>query len=590
MNVLKVDDSEEEIIHNLHQLTKIASADPRISSSLGFYLGQRYERVGKIDDLKEAVQVLRQAVEITPTNSPDLASRLNNLSIILRCQYERTGSLDDLEEAIQVLRQAIKITPTNEPDLLSNIGNPLLHRYQRIGKMEELEEAIQVSRQAIEVTSDSHPDPEILNGLGTQLYHRYERIGKISDLEEAIWVNRQAIKIAPDNHLDLAAWLNNLGNKLRSRYERTEKIDDLDEAIRLSRQAIKITPSNHLNFARWLHGLGNNLTRRYEYLGKIEDLEEAIPVARQAIEVTSNNLDLATMLDSLGAKLFYRYKDIKKMNDLEEAIRVSRQAIEVTPNNHPDLIVRLYNLGWHLMSIDSQRSDALQLLERAWNCQTAVPFTRLRASAQAIHLLQEEERYKDAYQLCVDALEVLPRVHNRSLSHQDQQYVITRFSGLAASACSLALQIGQPPEVALEVLEQGRALIISLLLDDRGDTFALMKVRPNLCARYEGLRMEVNTPIDGVSDQSQQNHAAKRRPKAIEELEECIQEIQQLEGFDRFQKGLNPKQMQYCATEGCIVVVNITNLRSDAIIVSKQRFSSTALPSLEVSQVKKWIN
>ncbi|KAI9683056.1 MAG: hypothetical protein M1822_006251 [Bathelium mastoideum] len=587
-------DDLEETIQVFRQCAKVAPDDPDILATLGLYLGRQYERIGKIDDLKEAFQLLRQAVEITPTNDPDLAGRLNNLSNVLSLRYTCMGEMDDLEEAIQVQRRAIKIKPTNDPALagmLNNIGSLLYMRYKRVGEMDNLEEAIQVSRQAVKVTPDNHPNLTIiLYNLGTELYRRYEHTEKISDLEEAIWVMRQAIEITPDNHPGLAARLNYLGNQLRSRYERIRKIDDLEEAIQVSRQAIEVTPSNHLSLADFLSTLGNSLIRRYEHTKKIDDLEEAIQVSRQAIEGTPNNLNLSVGLDNLGVMLFHRYKSLGKMNDFEEATRLFHQAIEILPDNHPELAVRLNNLGWHLMLTNIQRSDVLQFFERAWNCQAAVPFVRVRASAQAICLLQEEERYTDAYQLSVDTLEVLPRVHNRSLSHQDQQYVIAHFSGLAASACSLALQIGQPPEVALEVLEQGRAVILSLLMDDRGDTFALKKVRPDLCARYESLRIEVNTPIDGVSDQSQQRHAEKRRPKAIEELEECIQEIQQLEGFDRFQKGLNPKQMQHCATEGCIVVVNITDLRSDAIIVSKQRISSIPLLSLEASKVKKWTN
>jgi hypothetical protein len=42
-------------------------------------LESRYKRTGKIEDLKEAIQVARQAVNITPEDHPDLAGRLNNL-------------------------------------------------------------------------------------------------------------------------------------------------------------------------------------------------------------------------------------------------------------------------------------------------------------------------------------------------------------------------------------------------------------------------------------------------------------------------------------------------------------------------------
>jgi hypothetical protein len=67
------------------------------------------------------------------------------------------------------------------------------------------------------------------------------------------------------------------------------------------------------------------------------------------------------------------------------------------------------------------------------------------------------------------------------------------------------------------MLERGRGVILSLLIDDRSDTSELQAAHPSLCAVYESLRLEVNTPIDSIADQRQREIALKRRPKAIEE-------------------------------------------------------------------------
>jgi hypothetical protein len=39
-------------------------------------------------------------------------------------------------------------------------------------------------------------------------------------------------------------------------------------------------------------------------------------------------------------------------------------------------------------------------------------------------------------------IRLLSLVDNRSLSRDEEQYIILRFSGLAADACSLSLQVG----------------------------------------------------------------------------------------------------------------------------------------------------
>ncbi|KFY28251.1 hypothetical protein V491_00549 [Pseudogymnoascus sp. VKM F-3775] len=221
-----------------------------------------------------------------------------------------------------------------------------------------------------------------------------------------------------------------------------------------------------------------------------------------------------------------------------------------------------------------------------------MPFVRIRASTVALQILQNQGDYASAYELAASAIDLLPHVHNRSLSYQDQQYVVSLFSGLATTACSLALQIGEPPEKALEILERGRGVILGLLIEDRSDTSELKAAYPDLCTLYEILRLEVNTPIDidGVADQRRLEIAFKRRSKAIKELDGCVQNIRQLPKFSQFQKGLTAELMQECSAEGCVVVVNVTDIRSDAIIVSTDAFKVIPLSRLDAVQAKDWIN
>ena len=113
----------------------------------------------------------------------------------------------------------------------------------------------------------------------------------------------------------------------------------------------------------------------------MEDLEEALRVARQAVDVTpKDHLDLATMLNNLGTKLESRYERTGKMEDLEEALQVTQQA---------------------------------------WKCENATPFIRIRASTQALQLLQSQGDTESLYNLSAEAINLLPYLHNRSLDHQD---------------------------------------------------------------------------------------------------------------------------------------------------------------------------
>ena len=330
------------------------------------------------------------------------------------------------------------------------------------------------------------------------------------------------------------------------------RMEDLKEAVEKGKSAVAATIEEHETFASMLNKLGVILESLYERTGKMEDLEEAIRVARQAVKVTPEDHPyLAGCLNNLGNKLGRRYERTGKMEDLEEAIRVA---------------------------------------SKAWNCHNAVPFIRIQASSLAVQLLQILGDFERAYKLSRETINLLSYVHNRSLDHRDQQHIVSYFSGLATTACSLALQCGDSAETALEILEQGRGVILSLLIDDRSHASHLKMANPLLFERYESLRIRLNKPVKDFINIHLHETASKTRIDTIAEFEECVRDIQQFPGFEQFQKGLTAKQMQSCSAKGSIIVVNITELRSDAIIITTNGFKVLSFSASCARQAKDWIN
>jgi hypothetical protein len=127
-------------------------------------------------------------------------------------------------------------------------------------------------------------------------------------------------------------------------------------------------------------------------------------------------------------------------------------------------------------------------------------------------------------------------------------------------------------------------------MDDRSDTSKLKATYPELCTEYENLRFEVNKPVKDGADDRAWGTASTRQRDAIAKLEQCVTDIQQLPGFGRFHKGLTAKQMQSCCTDGSIIVVNITHLRSDVIIVTADACKVLRLLGLSAHEAKDWIN
>jgi tetratricopeptide (TPR) repeat protein len=438
--------------------------------------------------------------------------------------------------------------------------------------------------------------PHLFSKLAIGAYERYMQTGSRDDISKAIDSAKQGIDLANDSNPWLTQWLNNLGVFLETRYERTGEMKDLEEAIKIVRQAVEWTPNGHPDLAAMLSNLGNEVETRYERTGEMKDLEEAIQAARRAVKSTPDGCpDQATMSNNLGIKLIRRYERTGEMKDLEEAIETTRRAVDSTPDDHPNLAAWLNNVGRFFGRLYEQTGEMRDLGEasayllQAWSCLNAVPFHRVTAAAKCLELLAIQNRVDQGIDLGRKILNLLPSVHTRTLDLNDQQFVISTFAGVASDLCAFLLSANRLTE-ALECFEQGRAIIISQLLDDRSDLSSLRHDHLQLANRYQSLVDEVNAPTDQTTPGVVEALLRKRRQEAAAELDMCLKEIRCVHGHERFMLGQTVAEMQGCTTEGSIVVINITDFRSDAIIVSNNSLRTIVLPELSASKARLWVS
>ncbi|KAL9595915.1 MAG: hypothetical protein Q9179_004797, partial [Wetmoreana sp. 5 TL-2023] len=442
------------------------------------------------------------------------------------------------------------------------------------------------------VTVDNSIRLQLLSHYAVLKIQEYRRYGRIGDLEEAVCRQSQTVEGTAEQDLDLAGRLDNLGSMLWIRFERTGRMEDLEESIRRVQQAVDITPQDHPDLAGRLNNLGNKLRTRFERTGRMEDLEESIRRAQQAVDTTpQDHPDLAGRLNNLGYTLQRRFERTGRIEDLEESIRRVQQAVDITPQDHPNLAGWLYNLGRYLcLSSQPGYSDqALESFRTSWQCLNGIPFHRVASALQAIQLLKQRSHWSEASAIAKQAVYLLPLINNRSLSREDQQDVVSRFAGLAADACSLSLQVGDDALEALELVELGRGVIMGLLIDDRSNISRLEESYPEKATMYDRLRNEVNAPMHETEDLKMRTNRMTRHRKAVTELDECIQSIRRLPGHQRFLLGPTLDELKGWATEGPIAVVNLTDIRSDAIIVTGSGVNSIRLLTLTKTDVLKWI-
>ncbi len=188
------------------------------------------------------------------------------------------------------------------------------------------------------------------------------------------------------------------------------------------------------------------------------------------------------------------------------------------------------------------------------------------------------ENWDQASSLAQAAVKLLPFVCGRYFVREDQQYAILQISGLVADACSLSLQIDRAHQ-ALQQLEFGRGIILGYLIDSRSDLTLLQKDYPGLAKEYDTLRFKAYAPIEEKQSLPLEQLLKERR-QAASSLEDCLDRIRQEHGYERFLLEPTVHELQQYANEGPIVIVNVTDIRCDAIVVSTAEVQTIALPEM----------
>jgi tetratricopeptide (TPR) repeat protein len=638
-------------------------------SNLGGALRVRFGRMGEVSDLVEAIGFLRKALAASLENDPYHAAHLGNLANALRDHVKLTRHVPDLDEAIGLLRQAAA-APAQPPSRLSALGDALLERFERIGQLSDLEEAIGLLRQAVPANL---PD-EVINptGLGGALWARFKRDGQLSDLEEAISLFRKALTTSTDDQISRADRLGNLSGALLDRFRRTQYMPDLEEAVATARQALAACSRNdEPGHAGYLSSLGNTLLARagFEDTEESADLDEAISLYQMAVAATpADHQERMSRLNNLGTALHSRFQRTGRSADLEEAIGLLQQATAAAPGADPHPPGRLSNLGFALLDRfrrSRQASDlnqAMQAFRDAAAMESQSTLWRVRTARAWGSTAAQAGDWGQAAQGFSLAISLLPQVAPRYLQRGDQEYSLSQLVDLASDGAACALHAGDADQ-AVQLLEQGRGIILTQAIEARGDLTDLYERAPELAARFTKLRDQLDArDPDGASvpvsneqgiravilgdaiespanvadlrallqtlqsrrypadvpeptmeaagrfaelrdlrDALDSGHVsdtaagqpmerssmrleaggAQRRRELASAWDDLVTQIHALPGFANFICPPTLAELLRCSTSGPVVMINISDYRSDALILTPRGIETVSLPDLE---------
>jgi CHAT domain-containing protein len=578
-------------------------------------LGNRYRRTGDLDSLTEAITLTRAATVATPPDPAGSADAQGWLGGLLVQRFERTGDPADLAESIRVGHESVAGTADDDPDLslrLAALGNALKLRYRLGGDPADIAAAIAAGTRAIERAHDDDPNRfSHLTNLASFHQEHFERTADLASLDRAIELGRQARTQAP---LD-PVLLSNLSFALEARYEVTGDRAGLDESIEVARAAVAAAGVADPGRGRYLCSLSIALRMRYRLAGDPADLRGAIGAGRESVRCGGSDEYVATWRAMLAlalraeflrsgdpaalaeavhlagecaaaeqssgggsvlaranyaSVLMTRYGHTADPADLDRAIEVQRAAVPGPDGDRPQAGSLHLNLAMALrMRHDADPGgageglldEAEAHLRAAAGASDATTSTRVQAATEWGALAAERGRWGEATDGYRTAIELLPRLAHRALTRTGKEQQLVGISGVAGDAAAAALHAGRPA-LALELLEQGRGVLLAQELDTRDDRAQLRAAFPAYAEQLDELRAVLD-PSGGPDDGTD----ADRRHRAARRWDEVLAEIRALPGFAEFQRPPSVARLAEAAVDAPVVAVNLSRYRSDALIL-----------------------
>ena len=558
-----------------------------LHNSLSNALNLRFKWEGSMEDLNRAVDASEDAVKLIPGEHSIRPVFLNNLCIVLSCRYDHRGSLDDLNRAIDVAEELVTQTPkwhAGRWSRLNNLGGYLKRRFERLGSIKDLEAAIVALEESVDLIPQDDENRSICqNTFGSLLIDRYERIGSFDDLHRAVNILEDVISLSPPEHLDRAVSVINFAIAMRHSGS-LGFVEYFDRAIEQIDQVLGHIPSTNPSYGSLLNSRGITLMEQFERTKRKEDLAASLVDMQKAIDFTSpDNPNLSRYVYHLSRGLERRFEETGLLEDLEAAIIAIERALKLIPLDHHNRAIYLEALGdafetrakQTMSTCDTTR--AVIAYEKGVYESSSPPVTRIRAATKAVEILGFSDLSRSCDILRV-AVRLLPAVNNRALKEYEHTG-LSLLARLVTTAAAHFVVAGDSIVEALQLLELGRGVTASLLLDTRSDITNLEKQYPQLAEAFTQVRDELNKR-ESDSPRSLHYSAAKR-------FDSMLEIIRGFPGFERFLLPPSKDEMIELANFGPIIIFNIATLRSDAFLLTKNGITCLPLPQLHYADVKK---
>lgn len=600
--------------------------DGRPYNSVGLRVLDEAERTGDVAVAARAAFLFQRAVDDAAPEDPHLATYLSNLGAAMMFRFERTGDQQALGAAIDAFRASTHAAGHDRPAYLANLGAALATHYEQTGARDALDEALAVQRQAADEAPAGSADRLLyLSNLGTSLTTAFTSLGDERLIQEAIAILTTAVRETEAGSPDLPARLVNLGRSQLAAFEHTGDSELLDAGTTALRESVTATAEDDPELPARLSNVAGAMVLFHQRFPNAKWLDIAEEALTEALR--HPHRQRVSHLSNLGTVHLFRYRITKDTADLDAAIANSREALALAPDDHPILASLLSNLGnAHLRRFQAggdpddlaaarsrladavarapandpdrcayltnqadaaERPAALGLYRAAVSVSTAPPLERAHAArslGRLAALAGDERDMAVALDAFSDGITLLTEAAWHGLGRLDQTQVLTEFSGMASDAAACAVERHDPVR-AMELLEQGRAVLFGRVLDSRTEDSLLEQRHPRLAAELHRTYAELERTDDWQSGLEPASDRAARFRRLATRRQALIEEIRALPDLSGFLLPAGFAELRTAATAGPVVVVNVSDIRCDALVVTVDDVEVVPLHPLTTTDV-----
>ncbi|KAJ7281865.1 CHAT domain-containing protein [Mycena rebaudengoi] len=556
----------------------------------------RFAKTGNQSDFSKSVESCQNALRNWDLSPRERTRCLLVLGQCLCESFKQKSDIRALEAGIERYREAHALVGDNDSDqhdtsllcsTLGRLGSSLCSRFELLGERQDLDEAIDFARQNLELHPVGDSDrPLTLFACANVVIQRFHSFGLVDSLREALAFRSEGVQLCPKGHPRRASFVHDLGDGYFSLYKCHHQVDDLERALVYHVTVLSMRPEGHPDRIHSLKALSEAYSASFKEFGRMDDLETAIKHDREAVSLClQGNAHRYLYINDLAVDLCTRFDQLSEMGDLEEAIALFLEAKQSMRASLP----AQSRLDRHLAIAYLQQHDAepepdpalltkgFAHFEAAFGHASAAPGEAVQtlldwAAAARTHAQRMPLR---AYSRALELLNQDAAV-NATLDMQ-HKYLAADGAPRTVALDAAAVAIGEGElETAVELLEQGRAMLWTRLHGFRSPLERLRDADAGLAARFEDatrqLERHATAPPDtDAVDAKERALDFDRQMKTQRVLQErwdgLVGEIRRLEGFSHFLRPMPFAALQEAAQGGPVILVNVSQYRSDAIIL-----------------------